>query len=619
VRYLYPLSTEKFSTEPLEDVSITVRLSGNQPIRAVYSPDHPISINRENNYQVIVGYEDQDVLPDKDFSLYYSIGESQAFHLLTFRDPSDIDDPDGFFFLLLAPGIRESVRPVPKDILLVLDHSGSMDGEKFRQSQDAIRFILKNLNPDDRFNLITFSTGIEVFSHDLLPASAAEEAIQWVGRLRAEGSTDINRALLEAVSMVDKERPTYLIFLTDGLPTVGVVDSEQIIDNIAEAAPKNLSLFAFGVGYDVDTYLLDTLVRNHHGSTTYVVPGEQLDEILSGFYNKIRAPVLTDLKLDFGEAVTYDIFPDPFPDLFVGSQIAIVGRYREGVTTDIELSGMVDGQIQIFEYRDQVFNDKSPIFSGTITSLPRLWATRKIGYLLNQVRLIGPDQETIDQLVRLSIRYGIVTPYTSFLVTESLPLGPAEQERIVAEEFNDLKAQAGLPSFGRQAVEKAEGQSSLESADSVASIPEAAVGKVRVVGSHTFVNHDGVWIDTLFEPGEMKTEKVEFLSDGYFKLTRSVPDLVGALALGEKVIVVSGGVNYEVTVDNQVDLGSVTPTPTDDEYEGTIPIGSDLEPEKPLPDAPEFFTDKPLACLSGLLIAFLPLAYLGIRIQKDKE
>jgi Ca-activated chloride channel family protein len=419
--------------------------------------------------------------------------------------------------------------------------------------------------------------------------------------------------------MVDKERPTYLIFLTDGLPTVGVVDSEQIIENIAEAAPKNLSLFAFGVGYDVDTYLLDTLVRNHHGSTTYVVPGEQLDEILSGFYNKIRAPVLTDLELDFGEAVTYDIFPDPFPDLFIGSQIAIVGRYREGVTTDIELGGKVDGQINTFQYRDQVFIKNSPIFSGTITSLPRLWATRKIGYLLNQVRLIGPDQETIDQLVRLSIRYGIVTPYTSFLVTESLPLGPAEQERIVAEEFNDLKAQAGLPSFGRQAVEKAEGQSSLESADSVASIPEAAVGKVRVVGSHTFVNHDGVWIDTLFEPGEMKTEKVEFLSDGYFKLTRSVPDLVGALALGEKVIVVSGGVNYEVTVDNQVDLGSVTPTPTDDEYEGTIPIGSDLEPEKPLPDAPEFSTDKPLACLSGLLIAFLPLAYLGIRIQKDKE
>lgn len=619
VRYIYPLNTEKFSAEPLEDVSITVQLIESQPIRAVYSPTHSVSIHRENNHDVLIGYEDQDVLPEKDFSLYYSLGESEALHLLTFRDPAEIDDPDGFFLMLLAPGIRDSVRTVPKDILLVLDRSGSMDGEKFRQSQEAIRYILNNLNPEDRFNLITFSTGVDVFSQDLLPASKGGEAIRWLNRLHAEGSTDINRALLEAVSLAEKDRPTYLIFLTDGLPTVGIVDSQQIIENIADAAPKNLSIFAFGVGYDVDTFLLDTLVKNHHGSTTYVVPGEQLDEILSGFYNKIRAPVLTDLNLDFGEAFTYDIFPDPLPDLFVGTQVVIVGRYRDGVTTDILLSGVVDGKKETFEYKDQVFREESFDLSGSITALPRLWATRKIGYLLNQVRLNGPDQETIDQIVRLSIRYGIITPYTSYLVTEPLPLGSAERERIITEEFSEFKAQAILPSFGKEAVERAEGQSSLESADSVVSEPEEAIGKVRVIGSHTFVHHDGVWVDTLFEPEHMSTEKIEFLSDDYFRLTRNVPELAQAFALGERVIAVSGGIFYEVTVGDRSEPGNVTLIPKDEQNEESTPVVSELKITKSIPDAPETADGTPIVCSSGLVITFLPIAFLGIQIYKKKN
>jgi Ca-activated chloride channel family protein len=522
----------EYSQAPLEDVSVTVEVSSSQPIRAVYSPSHPISINREDDYHILAGYEEQDVLPDKDFALFYSIGETEAFHLLTYRDPSDMDDEDGFFLLLLAPSVQQSLRAVPKDVLLVLDRSGSMDGEKFIQAQDAVRFILENLNPDDRFNLITFSTGVEVYSSGLQPASEAKDALPWVDILRAEGSTDINRALLEAAYMVDQERPTYLIFLTDGLPTVGEVDNQRIIDNLEGSAPKNLSLFAFGVGYDVDTYLLDSLAQAHHGSSTYVVPGEQLDEVLSAFYSKISAPVLTDLNLDFGDLITYDVYPHPLPDLFIGSQIAIVGRYRDGGTTDVKLSGLVNNRKQTYSYRDQIFDIESFNRAGSISSLPRLWATRKIGYLLKQVRLTGPDKEIIDEIVRLSIRYGIVTPYTSYLVTEPFPLGAAEQERIAAEEFKQFSEEAELPSFGRQAVEQAEGQSSLANSDSAVSGPVEAVGKVRVIGSHTYVYFDGIWTDTMFDPEQMETLKIAFLSDDYFTLARTRSELADAFALG---------------------------------------------------------------------------------------
>ncbi|HZD56368.1 MAG TPA: VIT domain-containing protein, partial [Anaerolineales bacterium] len=425
LRYVYPLNTEKFSALPLEEVSINLDVRAASPIRAVYSPSHQIAVSREGDYHVRAGYEAKNVLPDADFALYYSIGASQAFHLLTYRDPNE---PDGFFLLMLAPRVEQETASIPKDVILVLDRSGSMEGEKFRQAQEALSYILSHLNSQDRFNIITFSTGVDSYAGDLRPAVEANEAISWVNRFSAEGSTDINRALLEAAAVADNQRPVYLIFLTDGLPTEGVVDSQQILDNLAAAASGNLRLFAFGVGYDVDTFLLDSLAQAHHGSSTYVMPDERLDEILSAFYAKISTPMLTNLSLDFGDLEIYDLFPDPLPDLFAGSQIIGVGRYRQGGTTDVILRGEVNGTIQTFRYAQQIFTTEGRA-DASLSVLPRLWATRKIGHLLNKVRLQGPDEETVDQIVHLSIRYGIVTPYTSYLVTET-PLGAEAQERI---------------------------------------------------------------------------------------------------------------------------------------------------------------------------------------------
>ncbi|RME87432.1 MAG: VWA domain-containing protein, partial [Anaerolineae bacterium] len=333
VRYVYPLNTEKFSAWPLESVSISVDIrSTGAPIRAVYSPSHEVSINRAGEGHVTVGYEENNVTPETDFVLYYSLGEQEAFHLLTYRDPADPTDPDGFFLLLLAPRPEAGSQSVAKDVLLVLDRSGSMEGEKFQQAQEALRYILRHLNPEDRFNIITFSTDLQTYAGRLRPASEAEEAIAWVDRQSAAGSTDINRALLEAAAIAEGERPTYLIFLTDGLPTTGETDSERILANFAESAPADLRLFAFGVGYDVDTFLLDSLAEEHHGSSAYVLPDERLDETLSAFYAKISTPVLTDLELDFGNLPVYDLYPSPLPDLFAGSQIIVVGRYRKGGT-----------------------------------------------------------------------------------------------------------------------------------------------------------------------------------------------------------------------------------------------------------------------------------------------
>lgn len=621
VRYVYPLNTEKFSALPIESVSINVDIQSNIPIRAVYSPSHEVGVSRESENHVIAGYEAANVRPDTDFTLYYSLGESEAFHLLTFRDPTDSADADGFFMVLLAPRVNTIDLVIPKDLILVLDRSGSMDGEKFQQAQQATRYILDNLNPGDRFDLITFSTGIEMYAGGLRPASDATEARLWLDSLYAEGSTDINRALLEAASIVDPERSTYLIFLTDGLPTQGVTDSPSILANFAANAPDNLRLFSFGVGYDVDTILLDTLSQDHHGRSTYVQPGMKLDETLSSFYAGISTPVLTNLSLDFGNLSTYDLYPNPMPDLFVGSQVVLLGRYRDGGKTNITLNGEVNGEKQAFTYSDQVFDvDSDP--ESLQASIPRLWATRKIGYLLNQIRLEGANQEIIDQIVHLSIRYGIVTPYTSYLVTEEAPLGAAEQQRLANETFGQMLTTPTAAPSGKAAVQSSVDAGAMQGAVSAPAMMTEASSTVRVLGSRTFVLSNNKWIDTAFDPDNMQTVKVDFLSKEYFTLVNEHPDLADAFALGEQVIALTGGKAYEVLAsDAPAQISTTTPTPTfsPSGLDDPTPTPTQIPVQNPTEVPSQTPPTKPSGICGAGLMPLLIIPFLVVMSKKSRQ
>ncbi len=581
VHYVYPLNTERFSTEPLENVSVSVDVTSLERIRSVYSPSHDVAVSREDDYRFRAGYEDTDVTPDRDFELYYSVAaEEIGLNLITYRDPT-AEDEDGFFLLLAAPSVEvDPDRIVAKDVLIVLDQSGSMDGEKFEQAQQALRYILESLHPEDRFNIIAFSTGMQPYASGLRPASEGAEARRWVDSLNAEGATDINRALLEAADQAEPQRPTLLIFLTDGLPTEGETETEAILDNFAQVASSNLRLFAFGVGYDVDTILLDSLVQAHHGTSTYVTPGQAIDETVSAFYARVSSPVLTDLELDLPEVGAYDLYPEALPDLYNGSQLVLVGRYREPNGGTIRLLGSVDGEARTYRYADQTFRAR-----GGPDFLPRLWATRKLGHLLNLVRLQGPEEELVDQIVRLSIRYGIVTPYTSYLVTEPEALGASAQDGLVQEEFQRLLA-APTQASGQAAVERAAAEGGLGGAMVPAAPEGAAADVVRLAGSHTFRLVDGVWTDTLFDPESMATVRVPFLSEDYFALAGARADVAAAFALGSAVIVVVDGRAYEVVGAEESGDPIVLPAPAAEEAApaiGPVVSGNDAPPSDDQP------------------------------------
>jgi len=600
VRYVYPLNTEKFSARPLEEVSVHVEIrSQNTAMRAVYSPTHQdrVYIERDGDYRAIVGYEEMDILPDQDFELVYTVSqEDVGLNLLSYRDPELAEGPapseaEGFFLLLVAPSVEaEKDRVIPRDVILVLDTSGSMDGEKIEQAREALIYVLEHLNEEDRFNVIAFSTGLRQYARGLRPASEAREAAGWVRRLEAVGGTDINRALLEALAQVD-ERPTVLIFLTDGLPTEGVTDVEQILANVEAAAPDNVRLFPFGVGDDVNTVLLDTLAEQHRGATGYVRPHERIDEEVSAFYAKISTPILADIELDFGDVLVEDTYPYPLPDLFAGTQLILVGRYRlpssyssnyqspssysKGIR--ITLTGEVNGEQREFVYEGAFAQPPSHPVTQSPSFIPRLWATRKIGHLLTQIRLHGERREWVDAVVGLSVRYGIITPYTSFLIQET-------EENILTEEGRDEAAEKYLampapPAVGAPAAEMADEQAHLRGAESAGGgmMPEDAAQVVRLVGSKTFVLQDGVWTDTAFDPSRMSATQVGFGSDAYFDLLAARPEWGVYFALGERVVFLAEGTAYEV-VEGEGEPVEVPPTHTPEPEQPTA--------EPALPDQP---------------------------------
>jgi Ca-activated chloride channel family protein len=545
-RYRYPLNTERFSAQPLEQASIRVEVETREPLRAVYSPTHDIAVDRPDDFHFTAGYEASDVRPDTDFELYWSVSsDAVGASVVSYRDPSG----QGYFLLLAAPGIEQETGIVAKDVIVVLDTSGSMEGEKIAQAKEALAYVLDHLNPDDRFTIVEFSTGAREYSRGLLPASEAGDAASWVDNLQATGGTDINLALLSALDMVEPGRPAMLLFLTDGLPTEGEVDTSRILRNVTDASPENVRLFAFGVGDDVDAILLDSLSSAHHGRTTYVRPGEALNEAVSTFYAGITAPVLASVAIDVSGVTVSDLYPAPVPDLFAGSQLVALGRYDEGGSATLTLSGEVNGKERAYTYPVTFAN------AGGNNVLPRLWATRKIGYLLNQIRLHGENPELVDAIVDLSLEFGIVTPYTSYLITEDDIHSQASRDRAAEEAVSRINA---APASGAAAVDQAQEVQAMVDAAVVAPAPRAtfvtgagetvsAADVLRYAGNRAFVLRDGAWTDTAFNASTMTAVEIPFASDAYFDLLAEHPDLGAALALGRNVIVVAGGTAFHIS------------------------------------------------------------------------
>ena len=607
--FTYPQSAGLYTQTPLDEQSIRVELNSTEAIRTIYSPSHRVAIDRPGEFSAVVGYEDANVTPADDFELYYTVSpEEIGLTLLSYKDAGE----DGFFLLLVAPGL-EPGEIVAKDVILVLDTSGSMEGEKMAQAKEAAAYVIEHLNPEDRFALVSFSTGVSLYEPSLLPAGEPGDYRQYIDSLSAVGGTNISGALLESANLIE-ERPTTIIFLTDGLATEGITDTPMLLQTVGEALPDNARVFAFGVGDDVDTVLLDTLAGEQRGTTTYVRPGQAVDESVSAFYAKVSSPVLTDIALDMGGIRTDQVYPVELPDLFAGTQLVVAGRYRDGGPATLTLTGTANGREQMFTYPDHTFRD-----GGGEAFIPRLWATRAIGHLMQQIRLRGEDPELVQSIVNLSTRYGIITPYTSFLIEEDDIF--AQTDAAPAMEMAEEALAAPMESSGAAAVDRAAVEGELAAAEAPMPLATMTVSgeggqvvaqaPVQSASNRTFFLRGGVWVDSAYD-GAAEPQVIPFAADAYFDLLTDRPELGEALALGDEVLVVIDGDAYRITAEGQANDQA---QPAESEPQNTQP-----EPEAtPAPESAPVELFGVQLCASAFILPLLVVAGLGVSRRRPRR
>ena len=420
VEFVYPLSTQRFTAKPIQRLNLSARIESKEPIKSIYSPVYDAVVRRDGEREARVDLTLRDAVPSSDFKLVYTLAEgSIGATVLSYRP----NDDDGYFLVLASPQVKPAdERPRPKSVIFVLDRSGSMAGKKIEQAKNALSFVLNNLREDDTFNIIAYDDRVEAFKAELqrYNSSSRDEAARFVSNIREGGSTNINDALKSALGMLqDESRPNYVIFLTDGLPTAGETGELKIADNAKQANRMHARLFVFGVGFDVNARLLDRLSGGNSGTSEYVRPDEDIERHVGAFYSKMTRPVLAGISIDFQSVDVNRTYPRDIPDLFEGGQVVWVGRYRQSNNTKVKISGKVGGERRTIEFNADLAERGR---GSSYDFVERLWAIRRVGFIIDQIDMNGQNKELTEELVSLSRKYGILTPYTSFLADERVNL-----------------------------------------------------------------------------------------------------------------------------------------------------------------------------------------------------
>ncbi len=549
----YPLRSAKppGQARSIGQATVVVDIESDSPIASAYCPTYEVEIQEKSASHIHAVFERTSFIPDKEFDFYYSLDKDPVgLSLLTYH-PSERED--GFFYLTLAPSVSETeTRSIPKDVLFVLDTSGSMAGRKIDQAKDAMKFCLRSLEPTDRFNVVTFSTTVERF-YDGLVSVAGEEvdlAVERVDKIKSTGGTALYGALDAVLDNVPgRGRLGMVLLLTDGLPTVGNTNVDDILDMVTESNKEKMRFFVFGVGDDLNTDLLDGLAARTNGTREYVAESEDIEVKVSDLYRKISSPVLIDVAVAYGSSGAFDLYPTPIPDLFSGEDLVLLGRYSRDGHTSVTLGGRT-GEHKTEQTFDVFFKH-----DAACNFIPRTWAGAKITHLLGQIRLNGPSTELVDAVEELGKQYGIVTPYTSLLILEDESPRLTESFGNFRRSFEKTKVGAGAvgvskmmasaskaPSMqqGRAMFFLPEPEEEHERSDYV-SYRELVSQRVQHLHDLTFyVDNEGEWVDSRYEPDvHGKTiREIVFMSNEYFAFMQSHPDDAKYLVAGDKLVLV---------------------------------------------------------------------------------
>ncbi len=580
-------SKQPISTK--EDFTFTAKIESSIPIKSVYSPTYKMDIIKREK-KATIGFEKNKVKLDKDIKIFYTVSKKDIGASILAYHPKEAKN--GYFMMMVSPKSKIDNKEIEnKNLLLVVDTSGSMSGEKMKYAKKALKYVVNRLNKNDKFNIIRFSSGVDYFKDSSVFATEenVKKALEYVDDLYASGGTAIDDAMREALKQLDDKLTNLIIFITDGRPTVGETEKKVIVRNIVKNN-KKAKIFSFGIGEDLNALLLDEISNKNHGSSEYMKEGTEIETKISSFYDKVAFPVLTNLKLKINGVKTYDLFPYSLPDLFKGQQLSLFGRYKikkgdkssksfwnllykSGKTATLVLTGDKKGKRRTYEFNVSFKSYETNDF------IPHIWATKKVGFLLESIRTNGHNNELVEEVKKLATKFGIVTPYTSYLVTE--PVKKVREQRldenIGRRDVSRSLRKGSSRGFGRIGTGAGGGGSGymVDDMDSekeeTISLSDTASGSVAVrtskklnkmkskdrmsssrikktVAGKVFVLRGGVWTDTYMDGKKAKPTyvKLKYMSDKYMKLISKNKTLRKYLSVGENVTVFYGRYQIEI-------------------------------------------------------------------------
>lgn len=566
--YRFPMNTKKYASAPLKKAEINIDVKCTEELKNVFSPTHDVAVTRNKNKEAKIRYTADDIMPDTDFKVYYQTGASVlGASCLSYKNPQD----EGFFYLDIHPGLMKDENVLPKDITFVLDVSGSMNGEKMTQAKNALSYCIKNLNPADRFEIIRFSTEAKPLFGKRMAVNEDSKttALQFIQSLKAVGGTNMDEALNMALKeKTESNRPSMIMFITDGKPTIGETEENALLKKISYANKGKHRVFTLGIGHDLNARLLDLITEDGKGYRAYIGEGEDIESEVSSFFQKVNSPVASDITIRFENSTQVSgVFPKQIPDLFRGESITLFGRFMQPGKNNLIIEGTVNGSKKSFTLPVELKEGRENEF------IAPLWASRHVGYLLEQIRLHGETKELKDEVVLLAREYGIITPYTSYLIIEderqqveqrnmTLPIFSSradvdELREKTKKDYTQMKNGEGegaiQSSVQIQDLNRATTISQSKKSNSTMSITGKSGNTTNIaeetkqIGGRAWYNTNGTWVDIKTQNQKYASKiQIKFGSKEYFEFSRKYPEANDYLALGTNIRFIHRNVLVEI-------------------------------------------------------------------------
>jgi len=384
---------------------------------------HPVTLLTNNGNSAQVQCQLLEAAATENYHIQYSLDLNQLglFDYSTLIPDSLLPDTLGGFFTFIAEPDPSTASVIKKVFTLIIDRSGSMSGNKIVQARDAATYVTNNLNNGDKFNIVDFATDISSFRNSHVPftTQSRDSALNYISNLVATGGTNISGAFNVAVpqfSYANDSTANIIIFFTDGQPTSGITNTQQLVafvDTLIAQTETNIFLFTFGIGTGANQQLL-TLLANHNNGLSVFLGNDDLFTVITEFYQKIRNPVLLNTQISFNPPIIHEVYPDPLPNLYIGEQMIVCGRYLQPLPVTVTLEGQAFNQPVMHQYNMNLSDSNATNYQF----LTKLWAKRKIEYLLVLYYSLDPNspeaEEIKTRIIDISLTYGVLSPFTSF-------------------------------------------------------------------------------------------------------------------------------------------------------------------------------------------------------------